>query len=150
MNFASRFLNQFQGLIACVLSCFDRVIFKGYLLFHSVGELNAWVDCGLKIRRVDFIKQLEQRSQELVEHAKTLANKAGRPYEYKQGWFAKERLIQQIVGRDKVVAGLIAVLCVQETCRTVKLAHGDQRPRLIFAKRPQACCIFTSSIVTSA
>ena len=103
-----------------MLSCFDRVIFKGYLPFHSVGELNAWVDCGLKIRRVDFIKQLEQRSQELVEHAKTLANKAGRPYEYKQGWFAKERRIQQIVGRDKVVAGLIA------------------------------CCIFTSSIVTSA
>lgn len=41
------------------------------------------------------------------------------------------KLIQQIVGRDKVVEGLIAVLCVQETYRTVKLAHGDQRPRLL-------------------
>ena len=137
MNFASRFLNQFQSLIVCVLSCFDRVIFKGYLPFHSVGALNSWVDHGLRIRRAVFIKQLEQRSQELVDHGKALAEKAGRPYEYRQSWFRKERLIQEIASRDNVTEGLIAVLCVQETCRTVKLAHGDKRPRLIFAKRPQ-------------
>ena len=29
------------------------------------------------------------------------------------------------------------MLCVQEPCRTVKLARGKERPRLIFAKRPQ-------------
>jgi hypothetical protein len=29
------------------------------------------------------------------------------------------------------------VLCCKETCRTVKLAHGQGRPRLYFAKRPQ-------------
>lgn len=137
MKFASRFFNQFQSLIVCVLSCFDRVIFKGYLPFHSVGSLNSWVDYGLRMRRTDFIKQLEQRSQELVDHAKTLAEKAGRPYEYRRGWFRKERVIQDIANRDNVTEGLVAVLCVQETCRTVKLAHGDRRPRLIFAKRPQ-------------
>lgn len=137
MKFAIRFLNQFAHLTVCVLSCFDRVIFKGYLPFHSEGFLNSWVDYGLRIRRSEFIRQLDQKSQELVDHAKTLAEKAGRPYEYRQGWFRKERFIQDIARRDDVNEGLVAVLCVQETCRTVKLAHGATRPRLKFAKRPQ-------------
>lgn len=137
MKFAIRFLSSFSSLVSCVLSCFDRVIFKGYLPFHSEGYLNSWVDYTLQMRRTDFIKQLDQKSQELVDHAKALAEKAGRPYEYRQGWFRKERFIQNIAQRDAVTEGLVAVLCVLETCRTVKLAFGDKRPRLKFAKRPQ-------------
>lgn len=137
MKFASRFLNQFSGLVVCLLSCFDRVIFKGYLPFHSESYLNSWVDYELGIRRTEFIKQLDQKSQELVEHAKTLAETSGRPYDYRQGWFRKEQFIQEIVQRDQVAEGLVAVLCVQETCRTVKLAYGEKRPWLKFAKRPQ-------------
>jgi hypothetical protein len=137
VKFAIRFLSSFSSLVSCVLSCFDRVIFKGYLPFHSEGYLNSWVDYTLQMRRTDFIKHLDQKSQELVDHAKALAEKAGRPYEYRQGWFRKERFIQNIAQRDAVTEGLVAVLCVLETCRTVKLAFGDKRPRLKFAKRPQ-------------
>ena len=137
MKFASRFLNQFSGLVVCLLSCFDRVIFKGYLPFPSESYLNSWVDYELGIRRTEFIKQLDQKSQELVDHAKTLAEQAGRPYEYRQGWFRKEQFVQKIAQRDQVSEGLVVVLCVQETCRTVKLAYGERRPRLKFAKRPQ-------------
>ena len=61
MQFAKRFLDKFNSLIVTVLSCFDRVIFKGYLPFQSEGELNSWVDYTLRIRRVDFVTQLEQR-----------------------------------------------------------------------------------------
>lgn len=137
MNFANQFLARFGDKASGILSCFDRVIFKGYLPFHNEGALNSWVDYGLKVRRSDFIRQLDQRSGELVDHAKALAQKAGRPYEYRQGWFRKEQLIQDIIRCDQVTEGLVAVLCVQETCRTVKLAHGKERPRLVFAKRPQ-------------
>ena len=70
MQFAKRFLSKFSSLIVTILSCFDRVIFKGYLPFHNEGELNSWVDYTLRIRRIDFITQLEQRSEELVDHAK--------------------------------------------------------------------------------
>lgn len=137
MKFASRFLESFAQLVSWVLSCFDRVIFKGYLPFHSEGYLNSWVDYTLRIRRTEFIKQLGLKSQELVDHAMALAEQAGRPYEYRQGWFRKERFIQDIARRDNVTEGLIAVLCVQETCRTVKLAYGEERPHLKFARRPQ-------------
>ena len=91
------------------------MIFKGYLPFHSEQHLNSWVDYELEIRRTEFIKQLDQKSQELVDHAKALAEKSGRPYEYRQGWFRKEPFIQDIVRRDQVTEGLVAVLCVQET-----------------------------------
>ena len=79
MQFAKRFLAQFSSLIVTRLSCFDRVIFKGYLPFHSEGERNSWVDYGLRIRRTDFIKQLDQRSEQLVDHARAMARNVGRP-----------------------------------------------------------------------
>lgn len=137
MQFAKRFLDKFNSLVVTILSCFDRVIFKGYLPFRNEAELNSWVDYGLRIRRTDFVAQLEQRSEELVDHAKDFAAKASRPYVYRQGKFRKELFIQDIIRRDNVTEGLVAVLCTQETCRTIKLAYADKRPRLIFAKRPQ-------------
>jgi hypothetical protein len=42
-----------------------------------------------------------------------------------------------MIRRDRVTKGLVAVLCCQETCRTVKLCHGRKRPELVFAYRPQ-------------
>ena len=68
MPFAKRFLAQFSSLIVTRLSCVDRVIFMGYLPFHSEDELNSWVDCGLRIRRTDFTRQLDQRSELPVDH----------------------------------------------------------------------------------
>lgn len=44
VQFAKRILDKFNSVIVTVLSCFDRVIFKGYLPFHNEGELNSWVD----------------------------------------------------------------------------------------------------------
>jgi len=42
-----------------------------------------------------------------------------------------------MIQRDRLDIGLVMVLCVQETCRTVKLVHGQQKPRLVYARRPQ-------------
>ena len=85
MAFASRFLDQFAELVSCTRSCFDRVIFKRHLPFHSEQYLNSWVDFELGIRRTELSKQLDQKSQELVDHTKHLADQAERPYEYRQG-----------------------------------------------------------------
>ena len=131
------FVKKFAHVIIGALSCFDRVIFKGHLPFGGDAHLNSFVDNVLGIRRKDFIPMLEKLSHQLVEHAKTLAQQAGRPYEYRQGKFRKESFIQNMIRRDGVRAGLVAVLCCQETCRTVKLRHAAGRPELVFAYRPQ-------------
>lgn len=131
------FVKKFAQLIIGTLSCFDRVIFKGHLPFGSDAHLNAFVDNVLKLRRKDFLPMLEKLSGKLVDHAKFLAEAAGRPYEYHQGKFRKEAYIQNIIRDDRVTEGLVAVLCCQETCRTVKLRYSQQRPWLQFAYRPQ-------------
>lgn len=144
MKLAIRFLEKFTISIVAVLSCFDRVVFKGYLPFCDESHLNAYVDGTLQMRRKDFLPWLQQHSQTLVDHAQQLAEQHGRPYEYRQGRFKKERFIQELIRQDRLSQGLVAVLCVQETCRTVKLVHGEKRPRLIFARRPQRVLYFYS------
>ncbi len=49
-----RFVIKFTSLVVAVLSCFDRVIFKGYLPITNGLALAGFVDHILKIRRCDF------------------------------------------------------------------------------------------------
>jgi hypothetical protein len=134
---ATTFVTKFSSSIVAVLSCFDRVIFKGYLPFGGDEHLNAFVDGNLKIRRKDFLPELQRMSQELVEHAQHMAREAGAPYHYLQGKHSKEQLVDRIARDRSHPEGLLAVLCCQETCRTVKLRYGRNKPRLEFARRPQ-------------
>ncbi len=142
MKFAKRMFQKFAVSIVAILSCFDRVIFKGYLPFGDENHLNRYVDNVLKMRRKDFVPWVKKQSESLVQHARQLARQQGRPYEYRQGRFSKEKFIHKIICQEGLTEGLVAVLCVQETCRTVKLRYGRNRPRLIFARRPQRVLYF--------
>lgn len=144
-----RFTQKFASIVA-VLGCQDRVIFKGYLPFGRDNHLNGWVDGHLKIRRKDFLPWVQQQSQALVEHAQKQAEQAGVLYQPLQGFDRNEKLIQQILGERRREDGLVAVLCVQETCRTVKLLRAEGRPRLAFARRPQRVLYYYFLIPTSA
>jgi len=137
MSPPNAFLTKFATSIVAVLGCHDRVIFKGYLPFGDDTHLNRFVDHALQMRRKDFLPFVEQQSDALVAHAKAMAEQAQAPYHYLQGYHSKEQLIQQIIRERGLAEGLVAVLCCQECCRTVKLRHGAGRPRLAFAHRPQ-------------
>lgn len=136
------FSKKFEDSISSTLECFDRVIFKGHLPFHGEERVNKFVDHVLGMKRKEFLGFLAKKSEELVAHGKAMAEAAGRPYEYKQGSFRKEAFIDDIIRRDKLTEGLVAVLCVQETCPTVRLVHGKGRPRLVHARRPQRVLYF--------
>ena len=69
MNFAKRFVQKFAVSIVSLLSCFDRVIFKGYLPFRGEDYLNDYVDRVLGMRRKDFLPWLKQHSERLVSAA---------------------------------------------------------------------------------
>ena len=73
MKTLSRFVSKFTSLIVAVLSCFDRVIFKGHLALSAPCELEYFVDRVLNVRRSDFMKNLApQYSDRLVAHAQGL------------------------------------------------------------------------------
>ena len=63
MKTLSRFVIKFTSLIVAVLSCFDRVIFKGYLPITNGPALEGFVDYVLKIRRCDFMAFAEEQSK---------------------------------------------------------------------------------------
>ena len=58
MKTLSRFITKFTHLIVAVLSCFDRVIFKGHLALAAPSELEYFVDCVPKLRpnNVPFVR----------------------------------------------------------------------------------------------
>ncbi len=49
MTFAPRFFQRFSSLIVAVLSCFDRVLFRGYPPIRSGEQLSCCVDRVLRI-----------------------------------------------------------------------------------------------------
>ncbi len=132
----NRFCKRFTSSILSVLACHDRVIFKGYLPFGGDEHLNRFVDYGLKIKRKDFLPFVEKHSEKVVEHAKAMALKADVPYQFIQGQHCKEKIVRDLLRAKPHDDGLVAVLCVMENCRSVKLLHGQGRPRLAFRRRP--------------
>jgi hypothetical protein len=138
MKTLSRFITKFTHLIVAVLSCFDRVIFKGHLALAAPCELESFVDLTLKVRRCDFIKTIAPRySERLVEHAQAWAQKAGRTYEYRTGQFRKDEWAQGLIRDQGISEGLVGILCTQETCPSFALVPGPQRPRFVSRNRQQ-------------
>ena len=145
MKTLSRFAAKFTSLIVAVLSCFDRVIFKGHLPISNGPALEGFVDHVLKIRRCDFMAFAEQQSEALVESARRAAEDAGVEYRFLKGSHRKDKLVDEILRqRSDLVEGLIAVFCCMECCPSFKLVYGQGRPRLVDARRQQRVLYFYS------
>ncbi|MGA9042311.1 MAG: hypothetical protein WB421_17390 [Terriglobales bacterium] len=100
--------------------------------------LHKFVDYVLKIKRCDFMdKTAPAWSERLVQHAKDFAAKHGRIYEYRQGDVDKDVWAKAQRDEHLVKEGLIGILCVQETCRTFKLAYAEKRPIFVARNVPQ-------------
>lgn len=137
MKTLSRFVLKFTKFIVATLSCFDRIIFKGYLPITDGSALEGFVDNVLKIRRMDFMKFAQKQSEILVEHVKRLANDFGADYQFLQGAHRKDKIIDDILKSRAISEGLICVLCCMECSPSFKLIYGKNRPRLVNARRQQ-------------
>ena len=132
------FYAKLASLISWTLSCFDRVLFKGHLPISRAAEFERFVDHVLKIRRVDFLKDVGPRwSERLVEHSKQFAQQCDRLWEYRPGEVDKDAWAKEQLARSPVQQGLVGVLCVMEACRTFKLAPAKDRPSFASRKVPQ-------------
>jgi hypothetical protein len=138
MKTLSRFVSKFTGLIVAVLSCFDRVIFKGHLALSAPCELEYFVDCVLKVRRSDFMKTIAPPySDRLIEHAQKWAEKDGRTYVYRTGQFRKDEWAQDLIRDQGITEGLVGILCTLETCPSFALVPGPKRPQFVGRPRQQ-------------
>jgi hypothetical protein len=132
------FLKQYSRLATGVISCFDRLIFKGHLpLSWAEGMEGFMANQGLKI--VDFKRLVENGSRRIQQHAEATAKRLGRPYVYFEGRARKEDEARKIARRDGIQNGLVCVFRVVESCQSFRVVPGANRPRLISAVRK---CLF--------
>jgi hypothetical protein len=136
-----RFTGQYNELIHGMLSCFDRILFKGYLPLSWGDSMEGFLaQQGLRIK--DFGKFVQKQSRRLAEHAQRLATNSGRPYLYLNGPHRKEAMVQGLIEADGLQQGLVCVMRAVEPCQSFKVVPGERRPRLVGAQRKCLCFYF--------
>jgi hypothetical protein len=120
------FLAAHGNKIKGVLSCFDRLIFRGYLPVANGAEMAKLInrrDIDYRTLKDFLLGNAERIKQRAVE----MAGQAGRPFQHLQNRIPMEREARKIAERDQVAAGLICVFSILEPCRTFsfKFYRGD-------------------------
>jgi hypothetical protein len=132
------FLKQYSHLITGVISCFDRLIFKGHLSISWADGMERFM-ASQQLKIMDFKRFVENNSRRIQQHAEATAKRLGRPYVYLERRSRKEDEARKIAERDGIREGLICVLRVVESCQSYRMIPGDKRPRLVSAVRK---CLF--------
>jgi hypothetical protein len=123
------FLHKHADKITGVLSCFDRLIFKGYLpCSYPKGMEGFLQQQGILLK--DFRAFALKQSALLKDHARRLAEDAGRPFIPLQHKIRKEEQARQLIRQHNLSDGLVCVFAVQEMCPSFKIAYGQGRPCL--------------------
>jgi hypothetical protein len=117
-----------------VLSCFDRVLFRGYVPLMSGYAMAEFLKLK-QVQRRTLKAFLLAQAERVKQHAFALAGAAHRPYQYLTGPARKEDLARQIAERDGVTDGLICVFSVLEPCRTFSLVWKETQPFIRPAQR---------------
>ena len=106
-----RFLKRHEGRIKGIISGFDRIQFRGSLRSINYRKgIEIWLASrGILLK--DFAPFAEGLSQRLKKHARTLAEKHGRPYLYlESSEESKEEVARRIMKEQGIEKGLICVL----------------------------------------
>jgi hypothetical protein len=110
-----------------VLSCFDRVLFRGYVPLMSGYAMAEFLQRKQVLRRTLKAFLLAQAAR-IKQHALSMATAAQRPHQYLTGPTRKEELARQIAARDGITEGLVCVFSVLEPCRTFSLVWKEAHP----------------------
>jgi hypothetical protein len=137
-NAMNRFVSQYTKMIHGTVSCFDRLLFKGYLPLQWGEAMERFLARRGK-RITEFGRFVQKQSQRIARHAEQAARKSRRPFIYLSGNSRKEDLVRDILARDGVTEGLVCVLRTVEPCQSFKMVPGKGRPRLVSARRK---CLF--------
>jgi hypothetical protein len=135
-----RFLERHRDRITGTLSGFDRMLFRGTLRSITyVKGLEIFL-YSQHVRMKDFSQYVVSLSERLVEHAKQLASKAGRPYVYlPSSKDSKEELALQIAERDSIKQGLIVVFACVEPCQSFDLRKDRATKHLKLVAKERKC-----------
>jgi hypothetical protein len=135
-----RFLARHQSRILGTLSGFDRMLFRGSLRSISyVKGLEIFLLCQHVLHK-DFGKFVEKCSKRIIEHAKSMAERKGRPYIFIQSSKeSKEDTARKIAERDKIKEGLIAIFRCVEPCQSFDIHKNRESKWLDLVSKERKC-----------
>jgi hypothetical protein len=139
------FLEKHKDAILGVVEGFDRIIFKGYLTsMFPDGAFGRYLSRrGILLK--DAGKFFERETEAIIRHAKTSAERAGRPYTYLDSAHthasgqSKEAKARAFAERDGIAEGLIAIFSVLEPCVSLAVAGNHKTHRLEVVRRNRRC-----------
>src|SRR5216684_152902 len=120
-----QFICKHGEVIHGALSCFDRMLFRGYLPIMSGGAMADFLQAK-GVHRWSLKTFLLTQAARLKKHAMQMAAAAGRPYQYLGQRTRKEDLARQIAERDGIGDGLICVFALLEVSRTFSVVWKER------------------------
>jgi hypothetical protein len=123
------FLVKHADKIQGVLSCFDRVIFRGYLpLSYPKGMSGFLYQQQVLLKNFkDYAPPIAER---IKEHVKGLVEKAGAPYRHLPTKEPMEQQARQLAQDKGLREGIVCGFSQLETCRSFRFEHRAGLPRL--------------------
>jgi len=133
-----KFLERYGDRVKHVLSCHDRMVFRGTLrsMCRPEGML-SWLNWQHVLLK-DFTPFAKKQSLRLREHAQAFAQRHGRPYEYlKSSRISKQERAQEIAQDDDIREGLVCVFGAREMGMTFDVHSNPKTGRLELRREEQ-------------
>ena len=130
----NEFIRKHDDRIHGVLSCFDRMLFRGYLPIMSGWAMAQFLD-GLALTCSHLKPFLLENSERVKDHAIALAKKYERPFQYLASHIRKEDTARQLAERDGIEEGLVCIFSILEPCRTFSFRFQKGGPFVQSARR---------------
>lgn len=138
-----KFIQAHREKINGTLTCFDRLIFKGYLSGVSFVEgLEGFLSRqGLLIK--DFKGFVSEQAEVLKAHAHAMAEKQKRPYFHlRSAGVRKEEVARKEAERATITQGLVCIFGILEPCPSFAMRFGEGKPKLEHARRMCLCLYY--------
>ena len=141
------FVRRHEARIQGVLSCFDRMLFRGYLPIMSGWSMAQFLK-GRGVGNGSLKPFLLENAERVKAHAIALAKKHERPYQYLTTSMRKEDAARKLAERDGIEEGLVCVFSVSSRVAPSPFT-SQRRVHLFSLPGASACtCIFTSWTAT--
>lgn len=111
------FLATHGNKIKGVLSCFDRMLFRGYLPVMNGAEMAKLLN-SQNIHYQTLKGFLLNNAERIKQCAVDMAKRTGRPYQYLWNKIPMEREARRIAETDRITQGLICIFAMLQPCRT--------------------------------
>jgi hypothetical protein len=115
--------------ITGVLSCFDRVIFRGYLPLSYPKGMSGFL-YQQKVLLKDFKDYAPTIAERIKEHVKAIVEKAGAVYRHLPSKEPMEAQARQMAQEKGIREGIVCAFSQLETCRSFRFEVSAGRPGL--------------------